>query len=59
MRYLQNPDIVVREEPGEVWLCNPTRVRPATDHREGRLMCLGPSSGRFAALEHMACVQFT
>ncbi|MCL4237690.1 MAG: PqqD family peptide modification chaperone [Anaerolineae bacterium] len=20
MRYLQNPDIVVREEPGEVWL---------------------------------------
>ena len=45
-------------QPGDIWLCNPTRVRPASANREGLLTCLGPSFARFAALEALAYLVF-
>lgn len=37
--------------PGEVWLCNVVRTRPASEHRTGEAMAIGPSCGRFGAPE--------
>ncbi len=45
-------------KPGDVWLCNVVRNRPASAHRPGESIVLGHSTGRFSAPESAALLIF-